>query len=279
MMQKQFFYVLLFVVTVPLRAQDFSEKNVRTLMDGKSQRLQSLNEAKFGMFIHWGPYAVLAGEWNGRRIDGLGEWIMYDGKIPVKEYEAMAKTFNPVKFNADEWANLAREAGMRYMVLTAKHCDGFAMYDSEVSEYNIVDWTPFKRDVSAELAAACKKQGVKLGFYYSHWWDWHESNALGLSNTWDFPDNERKNPDAYIREKSVPQVGELVKNYDPYIIWFDVPTGKDGNISSVQSFEFLKTIRRLIRKSLSTTGLATKWAIMVRRSNTSHREVPHLKFA
>ena len=213
---------------------------------GKEQRLKSLNDAKFGMFIHWGPYAKLAGEWNNKRIGGLGEWIMFNGKIPIKDYEAEAKKFNPIKFNADEWAKLAKEAGMNYMVITAKHCDGFAMYKSKVSAYNIVDFTPFKRDVCKELETACNKQNVKLGYYYSHWWDWHEENCVAgphngryYDNNWDFPDRSKKQSDIYIDGKAVPQVKELVTNYNPYVIWFDVPAG----ISREQSFKFLKTIR------------------------------------
>ena len=158
----------------------------------------------------------------------------------------MASTFNPVKFNAGEWAGLAREAGMRYMVITAKHCDGFAMYGSRVSDYNIVDWTPFRRDVCNELQQACRREGIRLGFYYSHWWDWHEEHAIAgpangtyHDNNWDFPDRSEKQPDVYIDGKSLPQVRELVAGYDPYIMWFDVPTG----ISREQSYQFLKAVR------------------------------------
>jgi alpha-L-fucosidase len=215
-------------------------------MMGKAERLKNLNEAKFGMFIHWGPYAVLAGEWNGQRGGRNGEWIMFDLKIPRGDYESMASNFNPVKFNAAEWAKLARDAGMRYMVITAKHCDGFAMYDSRITDYNIADWTPFKRDVCKELKAACNKQDIKLGFYYSHWWDWHEEHAIAgpsggpyHDNNWDFPDRSKKQSAIYIDGKSLPQVKELVSNYDPYIMWFDVPTG----ISQEQSFKFLKAVR------------------------------------
>jgi len=213
---------------------------------GKEERLKSLNDAKFGMFIHWGPYAQLAGEWNGKRVGGLGEWIMWVGKIPIKDYEAEAKKFNPLKFNADEWAKLAKDAGMKYVVITAKHCDGFAMYKSNVSAYNMVDFTPFKRDVCKELETACNKQNVKLGFYYSHWWDWHEEHSIAgpmsgkyYDNSWNFPDRSKKQADIYIDGKALPQVNELVSNYQPYAIWFDVPQG----ISREQSFKFLKTIR------------------------------------
>jgi len=138
------------------------------------------------MFIHWGLYSVPAGEWKGKPIAGLGEWIMNRAKIPVAEYEQLAKQFNPVKFNADEWVAVARSAGAKYIVITSKHHDGFAMYGSKVSRHNIVDATPFHRDPMKELAAACQKAGIKLCFYYSQTQDWHEPDGNG--NTWDWPD-------------------------------------------------------------------------------------------
>jgi alpha-L-fucosidase len=243
-MKTLFSYCVALVLTsISIQAQDLGDPDVLKYTAGRTERLQSLNEAKFGLFIHWGPYAVPAGEWHGERIRGLGEWIMFNAEIPVAEYEEMARDFNPEQFDADTWVKLAKNAGMRYIVITAKHCDGFAMYDSEVSEYNIVDWTAYGQDPLAALRKACDRHGVKLGFYYSHWWDWHEANAQGLSNTWDFPDVDKKNPDIYLDRKSLPQVRELVRKYDPYIIWFDVPSGRDGAISPVQSYAFLKTIR------------------------------------
>ncbi len=128
-------------------------------------RLQWWTEARFGMFIHWGIYTVPAGEWNGRPVAGLGEWIMNRAKIPVAEYERLAARFDPVKFNADEWVAVAKRAGMKYVAITAKHHDGFAMYGSKVSPYNVVDATPFHRDPLKELAEACRRAGLKLGFY------------------------------------------------------------------------------------------------------------------
>src|SRR6266849_5291845 len=113
-----------------------------------------------------GLYAVPAGEWKGKPIAGLGEWIMNRAKIPVAEYEQLAKQFNPVKFNADQWVAVARSASAKYIVITSKHHDGFAMYGSKVSKYNIVDATPFHRDTIKELAGACQKAGIKLCFYY-----------------------------------------------------------------------------------------------------------------
>ena len=157
----------------------------------KEKRLQWFREARFGMMIHWGIYSVPAGEWNGKLIPGLGEWIMNKARIPVVEYEQLAKQFNPVKFNAEEIVGLAKAAGMKYIVITSKHHDGFAMYHSTVSKYNIVDATPFKRDPMKELADAAQKAGIKLCFYYSQTQDWHEPDAVG--NDWDFKDESKKN--------------------------------------------------------------------------------------
>jgi alpha-L-fucosidase len=174
------------------------------------------------MFIHWGIYSVPAGEWKGRLIPGLGEWIMNRAKIPVSEYEQLANQFNPVKFDAEEWVRLAREAGMRYLVITAKHHDGFAMYHSKASPYNLVDATPFKRDPMKELAEACRKAGIKLCFYYSHAQDWHHPDAAG--NDWDFPDEARKTFAHYFEEKVKAQVRELLTNYGSIgLIWYDTP--------------------------------------------------------
>ena len=188
----------------------------------RAARMRWFREAKFGLFIHWGLYAIPAGEWKGLPVAGIGEWIMNRAKIPVKEYEQLAAQFNPVKFNADAWVQLAIDAGMKYIVITSKHHDGFAMYRSKASPYNIVDATPFKRDVLAELAAACKKRGIRLGFYYSQAQDWHERNGAG--NTWDFGADDQKDFDQYLRGKAEPQVRELLTGYGPIsLIWFDTP--------------------------------------------------------
>jgi alpha-L-fucosidase len=117
------------------------------------------------MFIHFGLYAIPAGEWKGKTIPGIGEWIMNRAKIPVAEYELLARQFNPSKFNADEWVQLAQDAGMKYMVITSKHHDGFALFDSKVSTWDIVDATPFKRDLLKELAAACQRKGMPPAYY------------------------------------------------------------------------------------------------------------------
>ncbi len=194
----------------------------------KEKRLEWFRDVKYGMFIHWGLYAIPAGEWSGKRSLGLGEWIMNRSQIPVKEYEKLAAKFNPVKFDPDAWVKLAEDAGMKYIVITSKHHDGFAMFKSKVSPYNIVDATPFRRDVLKELADACAKRNMRLGFYYSQSQDWHEPGGAG--NTWDFgPDQdasgkELKPYDKYLREKAEPQVRELLSGYGPVaLIWFDTP--------------------------------------------------------
>jgi alpha-L-fucosidase len=186
-------------------------------------RLDWWRDAKFGMFIHWGLYAIPAGVWNGEAIPGIGEWIMLRARIPVAEYEKLAAEFNPVKFDAAQWVLLAKRAGQQYLVITSKHHDGFCLFDSAVTHYDIVDATPFKRDVLKELAEACQKQGIKLGFYYSQTQDWHHPDGDG--NDWDY-DESQKDFDGYIRNYVAPQVRELLTNYGPIgIIWFDTPKG------------------------------------------------------
>ena len=189
----------------------------------RAARLQWFNEAKYGLFINWGLYALPAGEWKGKPIGGIGEWIMHNARIPVKAYELLAREFNPVKFNADDWAQLAVDAGMKYVVYDCKHHDGFAMYHSRVSPYNVTDATPWRRDPFKELEQACAKRGLKLCFYYSQATDWHEPN--GANNDWDFAPNAQKDFDQYLRDKSLPQVSELLTHYGPIgLIWFDVPS-------------------------------------------------------
>src|SRR4051812_11511971 len=189
-------------------------------------RIAWFREAKFGLFIHWGLYSIPAGEWKGQRSPGIGEWIMNRLRIPRQEYAQLAPWFNPYKFDAVAWVKTAKDAGMRYIVITSKHHDGFAMYHSKVSPYNIVDATPFKRDVIKELADACAKAGMPFGFYYSQAQDWYEPGGAG--NNWDFPSNEEKDKsgayDKFIKEKAVPQVKELLQNYGPVcLMWFDTP--------------------------------------------------------
>jgi alpha-L-fucosidase len=191
-------------------------------------KMKWFRDAKFGLFIHWGLYAIPAGEWKGKPIAGIGEWIMNRARIPVKEYEQLAAQFNPVKFNAEQWVQMAVDAGMKYIVITSKHHDGFAMYRSAVSKYNIYDATPFHRDPLKELAEACARHKIRFGFYYSQAQDWHERNGAG--NTWDFGADDKKDFDEYLRGKAEPQVKELLKNYGPVcLIWFDTPRMMSGD--------------------------------------------------
>lgn len=210
-------------------------------------------QAKFGMMIHWGLYSLPAGEWRGKRMVDIGEWAQAYFRIPNAEYHKLAGIFNPILFNAEEWVKLAKEAGMQYMVFTSKHHEGFAMYHSKVSKFNIVDATPFGRDVLAELAEACYKHDMKLGLYYSQDIDWSEPNGGGYkngktwcgdkaywTNNWDFPDDEHKNYTQCFEDKIKPQVKEILTGYgDICLIWFDTP----GTISPEQSEELFQLVK------------------------------------
>ncbi|MHC4792582.1 MAG: alpha-L-fucosidase [Planctomycetota bacterium] len=192
----------------------------------RTQKTKWWRHAKFGMFIHWGLYAVPAGQWKGEVTDEYSEWIMYHNKIPVAEYEQLAKQFNPFRFDAAKWVSLARQAGMKYIVITSKHHDGFSMFDSKVTTYDIVDATPFQRDPMKELAEACRREGIRFGFYYSVDRDWHhpdaQGNRLRQSNTWDCPDEGKKDFNKYFEQFAKPQTKELLTQYGPLgIIWFD----------------------------------------------------------
>ena len=204
----------------------------------QDERMQWWREARFGMFIHWGLYAIPAGEWNGKPIEGIGEWIMKRATIPAAQYRELAKQFNPVKFNAHDFVATAKNAGMKYITITSKHHDGFAMFKSNASKYNIVDATPYGKDVIKALAEECRKQGLKMCFYYSQSRDWNEPN--GLDNDWDFP--KERNFQKYIDEKVKPQLTELLTNYGPIgLIWFDTPM----DISREQAQSLKDLVRRL----------------------------------
>jgi alpha-L-fucosidase len=245
-------------------------------------------DARFGMFIHWGLYAVPAGEWKGEKIPGISEWIMLNAKIPVSEYEALAGQFNPVKFNAEEWVLLAKNAGMKYIVITSKHHDGFAMFHSLASKYNIYDATPFKRDPLKELADACKKHGIRLGFYYSQAQDWHEAGGTyrGIDKGephWD-PAIKRDSLMNYINGKALPQVKEILENYGGLdILWWDTPIGMTEQAANllqaeVDKYPKMLTNNRLLRprpgdfstpeQHVPPTGLDYDWEVCM-TMNTS----------
>ncbi len=210
--------------------------------------------AQFGMMVHWGLYALIGGEWKGRRMSSIGEWAQEYFRIPNAEYQALARAFNPVLFNADEWVQLVRDAGMKYLVVTSKHHDGFALFRSHVSPYNVVDATPFKRDVIGELAEACRRRGVKFGLYYSQDLDWSDPDGGGYrhgktwggdkgywTNNWDFPDAAAKDFSRYFERKCKPQVEEILTQYgDLCLIWFDVPL----TISPAQSQELYDLVKK-----------------------------------
>jgi alpha-L-fucosidase len=198
----------------------------------KEERLAWWHEARFGMFIHWGLYAALAGSWNGKKTPGIGEWIMHDLKIPIEEYEKLADSFNPTKFDAEAWVDVAEAAGMKYLVITAKHHDGFCMFDSPSNPYNIVNKTPFKRDPMKELAEACNKRGIKMCFYYSQAQDWHAPGGSGHweeeteGKNWSHYNRPAEDFQKYLDDVVKPNLKELLTNYGPIgLIWFDTPVG------------------------------------------------------
>jgi alpha-L-fucosidase len=249
----QVFLAFVVVAAATVAVAGGSQSRQTTPDSAKEARLSWFREAKYGLFIHWGLYAIPAGEWKGKRSLGLGEWIMNRSQIPVREYEALAAQFNPVKFDADAWVQLAQDAGMKYIVITSKHHDGFAMFKSNVSNYNVVDATPFKRNVLKELADACARRGMRLGFYYSQSQDWHEPNGAG--NTWDFGPDEKKDYDQYLRGKAEPQVRELLTGYGPVaLIWFDTPRMMTGD----RAQRFADIVRSLQPNTLIDGRLGTE---------------------
>ena len=214
---------------------------------------QWFREAGFGMMAHWGLYSVLAGEHRGRIARPYAEWIQSQFAIPIAEYGRLASAFNPIYFDADAWIRLAKECGMKYFVITSKHHDGFAMYHSKVDKYNVVDATPFGRDVIAELGEACYKHGLKLGLYYSQDLDWHEPHGGGYKsnhipccgvtwdNSWDFPDAEKKDYSICFENKIMPQVEEILTGYGELcLIWFDVPM----TLTEAQSRRIFEAVKK-----------------------------------
>lgn len=215
--------------------------------------------AKFGMMIHWGLYSLPAGEWKGHRCVDIGEWLQAYYRIPNAEYGQLARAFDPILFNAEEIVKLAKSAGMNYIVVTAKHHDGFAMFKSQWDSYNVCDGTPFGRDVVGEFAEACYKHGLKLGLYYSQELDWHEpdgggyeagkthigpngwTDPIGWTNDWDFPDNDKKDFTKCFEGKIKTQFKEILTNYgDLCLIWCDTP----GSITEAQSRELYDMIKK-----------------------------------
>jgi alpha-L-fucosidase len=224
-------------------------------MKTRDKRLAWWRDARFGMFIHWGVYSGLGNEYKGRQGGGYAEHIQRILKIPEAEYRReVAGTFDPTNFDADAWVRLARDAGMKYIVITAKHHDGFAMWPSKVSDYNIMDATPWHHDPMADLKAACQKYGLKFGFYYSHAFDWENPNAPGNDWAYTNPGGDKKingvdwwneNPGfmkqarKYVDEKAIPQILELIRMYHPDILWFDTP----GKLPPSENLRIMKAVR------------------------------------
>jgi alpha-L-fucosidase len=208
---------------------------VFTLLPGYTQQGNNVSskmdwwrKARFGMFIHWGVYAVPAGIYNGKNIDGLGEWIMQDAHIPRSEYAKYAQQFNPTKYDAEAWVKMAKQAGMKYIVITAKHHDGFAMFNTKASNWNITDATPYGKDVIKPLAEACRKFNIKLGLYYSQANDWYNPGGAAAFGHWDSTQTT-KTMDEYIDDVAIKQVKEILSNYgDIAELWWDVPTGMNN---------------------------------------------------
>jgi alpha-L-fucosidase len=210
----------------------------------EDKRFEWFNSAKAGMFIHWGPYSIAAGEWKGKR-GSRDAHLQQEFRIPRAEYGELVKAFNPIKFDADAWVSLAKDAGLGYIVYVSKHHDGFAMFDSPSNPYNMVDATPFKRDPLKELAAACQKQGIVLCVYYSFGRDWAEPGVPRggyRCNDWDFPNPPATAEEDYIRNKVKPQLRELLTQYGPIgAVWFDTPE----QITAAHSKEIRAHIRAL----------------------------------
>jgi alpha-L-fucosidase len=247
----------------------------RESMKTRDERLEWWREARFGMFVHWGVYSGLGSQWQGRILStGYSEHIQRRLQIPIPVYrEEVAGTFNPIHFNADEWMRLAKQAGMAYFIITSKHHDGFAMWPSSVSSYNIADATPFERDPMLELREAAKKHDIKFGFYYSHAFDWGEE--FGPGNDWDYPnpggDKTRFDmgdwwnfeefewfiPKArrYVDEKAIPQLLELIERYDPDIFWFDTP----HKLPPVENFRIMKAVREASPRVVINGRLVRDW--------------------
>ncbi|MDR2038111.1 MAG: alpha-L-fucosidase [Bacteroidales bacterium] len=218
------------------------------------QKAEWFKEAKFGMFVHWGLYSILEGSYNGHTLPDpslkqgkswYAEWIQMRLEVPDNEYQSLVKDFNPVNFDANQWISEAKNAGVRYFVITAKHHDGFALWKSNVSDFNITR-TPYKKDIIAELVKACKKHGIKYGFYYSHWQDWEYPGGALPSWKTKRTDEEFEN---YWQNKCLPQVKELLVKFDPDLLWFDT-WNEENHITSQRRDELIALVRKNSTKCL-----------------------------
>jgi len=256
------FFTLSAVYSQEIRSNQYPNSHLkewREMKKSKNATFDWFKDAKYGMFIHWGLYSIPGGVWKGKTIEeynnppNVAEWIMLAAKIPREEYALLAKQFNPVAFNADSIVSLAKNAGMKYLVITAKHHDGFALFDSKFSSFDVMDATPFKRDIISELYEACKKQNLEFGLYYSHNIDWMDGTDSQVkenlnnpslkewqktfgANIWDpSPDSFEE----YLQKKAYPQVKELMEKYPGMkMLWYDMPV----RMSPEQSFSFYKLV-------------------------------------
>ena len=217
------------------------------------ENIKWFKEAGYGLMLHFGLYSVLGGEYRGQRSADYAEWIQATLAIPNAEMEKIARTFSPIYFDGEEWAKFAYDCGMKYVVITTKHHDGFALFRSEVDSYNCYDFSPFKRDIIKELSDACRKYGLKFGIYYSQDIDWHEKHGGGYNtdprgsagitweNSWDFPNKEEKNFDIAFRKKILPQIEEIMTKYGEIsLAWFDMPL----TLSPEQSEEIYQLVKK-----------------------------------
>lgn len=236
----------------PMKVGNASPQDAAAIQDAKTgwyaeslktrdQRLAWWREARFGCFVHWGAYSVLGGEWEGRPNPGYAEHIMRVNKIPLNVYrDDVAAKFHPDAYDAKSWVKQMKAAGMQYVIITSKHHDGFAIWPSDVSKYNIRDVSHFDRDPLKELVDAAHAAGMHVGFYYSHAFDWEDPNAPG--NDWDYqnPAGDKglygglnwynahpeliPRVEKYVYGKAIPQLKELIAKYHPDILWFDTPS-------------------------------------------------------
>ena len=236
-------------------------------MTRRSDAVQWFTEARFGMFVHWGLYSIPAGVWRGEVVKGnwYAEWIRMKANAPrgisAEEYNALAGQFNPVRFDADAWIREARNAGMRYFLITSKHHDGFALWPSKVSAFNVADATPFRRDVLGELRAACDAHGVRLGFYYSHWQDWeHPGGARprGPDESIAFQQPDSAAFERYWQEKCLPQVRELMESYSPALFWFD-NWRQDELLTPDRLERLIRLVREIDGQCLINSRIGTTW--------------------
>lgn len=230
-------FLISFIWIVAAQAQDMENSWDKNVSGNEHPNIEWFKHAKFGMFIHWGLYSELGGVWKNKNYYGSGEWIMNVAKANVDAYAAEAARMDLSEYDPAEWAMLAKKAGIKYVVVTAKHHEGFAMYDSKVSDFTIVKSTKYGKDPMLPLSQKMREQGIQFGFYYSQFLDWHEPNGGG--NRWDF-DESKKNYQEYYTRKAIPQLKELLSNYGPLgIIWFDMP----GGLTYEETRELVDTLR------------------------------------